>query len=396
MRVRVVGAALAALVLVAVNAAAATAGPIRFDKAQYDSPGNDTGSNASLNKEWISLTNHGKGKKDLTGWTVRDPQGGSKFTFPSGFTLKPGKTVNLHTGKGTNSKTDLYWRQDSYVWNNTGDKAVLKNKQGTKQDTCKWGGGGGKVDCSPAPTPTQWSCTEAGYGAMCGPYSYSGITNSNGYNTYVGVDCWANPQCTSTLEANNPGEWQVTTREPAGNTGVRTYPDVQQLTTNWNGHGWNDCADFCTDTPIAGLASLTSTYTEVTPRGGTIAQFAWDIWTTNNSGYPHEIMVWVDNSERGDGGATQVGTATIAGQAWTIYQYGDGELIWSLGAPGSFAQQGSGTVDLLAILKESIRQGFTSPNATIGQINAGWEICSTGGIDAKFSLSRYTLTGASL
>ncbi len=246
----------------------------------------------------------------------------------------------------------------------------------------------------PSSTPTgPWACTGQGYGAVCGPYGYPGITNSNGYNTYVTDDCWANPQCPYTLQANDPGHWQVVAREDAGNTGVRSYPDAQQLMTNWTGAGWGPCGS-CTDTPISGLSQLTSSYTEVTPRGGTIAQFAWDIWTNNNTGHPGEIMVWVDNSGRGAGGATQVGTATIAGQAWTIYEYGSGELIWSLGAPGTFDQQGSGTVDLLAILQESIRQGFTSPQAMIGQVNAGWEICSTGGIDETFSVSRYTLTGA--
>jgi hypothetical protein len=109
----------------------------------------------------------------------------------------------------------------------------------------------------------------------------------------------------------------VVATEPAGNTAVKTYPDVQQLFNNWcSGGGWGNCFN---DTPISGLAQLTSTYAETTPRGGTIAQFAWDIWTSNNSGHPNEIGVgrqlaaWF-------GGATQVGTA-IAGQAWTIYKY---------------------------------------------------------------------------
>jgi hypothetical protein len=107
-------------------------------------------------------------------------------------------------------------------------------------------------------------------------------------------------------------------------------------------------------------------------------------------------MVWVDNSKRGSGGATQVGTATIAGQAWTIYKYGSGELIWSLGAPGTFAQQGSGTVDLLAILKASIARGLMSPNAVIGQIDVGWEICSTGGVAETFRVTDYSITGVPL
>src|SRR5262245_42436481 len=115
MRVRVICAAVAVLVLLGSAAAAATAGPIQFEQVQYNSPGKDNGSNTSLNKEWISLTNQGNRKKDMSGWTVREPQG-RKFTFPPGFMLKPGATVHIHTGKGTDSKTDLYWRQDSYVW----------------------------------------------------------------------------------------------------------------------------------------------------------------------------------------------------------------------------------------------------------------------------------------
>jgi len=246
-----------------------------------------------------------------------------------------------------------------------------------------------------APPPAgSWACTTSAPSGNCGAYDYASITNSNGYNTYVGNNCWADPQCKQTISANNPGDWQVVATHPAGNTAVRTYPDVQQLFNNWcSGGGWGNCHN---DTPVSGLAQLTSTYAETTPRGGTIAQFAWDIWTSNNSGYPNEIMVWVDNSKRGSGGATQVGTATIAGQDWTIYKYGSGELIWSLGAPGTFAQQGSGTVDLLAILKASIARGLMSPNAVIGQIDVGWEICSTGGAAETFRVSKYTLTGAPL
>src|SRR3982750_3756068 len=49
---------------------------------------------------------------------------------------------------------------------------------------------------SSPPQPGNWTCTPpVGYGATCGAYAYAGIVNSNGYNTYVGVDCWANPQC---------------------------------------------------------------------------------------------------------------------------------------------------------------------------------------------------------
>ena len=118
---------------------------VRFSKVQYDSPGNETGNNKSLNHEWVVVMNHGNKAKYLTGWTIRDRQG-HVFKFPT-FKLKPGKRVKLHTGKGTNSNKDLYWKQNSYVWRNTGDKAILKNKSKTLVDSCKWGDGGGSSAC---------------------------------------------------------------------------------------------------------------------------------------------------------------------------------------------------------------------------------------------------------
>ena len=257
---------------------------------------------------------------------------------------------------------------------------------------------------SPTPTPTPptgWSCVvEKSEGNTGCPdnlstpgYVYPKLPNSNGYTTYVEKDCWGHPECQYKLEANNPGDWQVTAVEPAGETGVQTFPDAQQLTNNWcpNDPGFKDCTVASTDMQISQLTKLTSTYAESTPSGVT-AQFAWDLWASNNTASSvNEIMVWVDNHNRGSGGAPQVGTATINGQEWTIFRNGT-ELIWSLGAPGTFAQQTSATVDLLAILNASISKGFLSAGTRIAQVNAGWEICSTGGVDKTFRVTDYSVT----
>lgn len=255
---------------------------------------------------------------------------------------------------------------------------------------------------TPTP-PAAWSCvrTRADGNVGCptggstSGYVYPRLPNSNGYTTYVEKDCWGNPQCQYKLEANNPGDWQVTANEPAGNTGVRTFPDAQQLTNNWcpNDPGFKNCTVASTDMKISQLSSLTSTYAETTPNdAGVIAQFAWDLWVSGNTASSvNEIMVWVDNHNRESGGAPQVGAATIGGQAWTIYRNGT-ELIWSLGAPGTFAQQTSGTVDLLAILKATIDKGLLSAAAGVAQVNAGWEICSTGGTDKTFRVTDYSVT----
>jgi hypothetical protein len=240
-----------------------------------------------------------------------------------------------------------------------------------------------------APPPGGTACVTRDPSGNCGPYDYPQITNSNGFDTYVANSCWADPSCQQTVTARGPGNWSLSAHEPAGNTAVMTYPNVQQLMNNFSADGtWSGSGD----TPISGLATMTSTYTETMPHNsGTTAQAAWDIWLSNNGSHPNEVMVWVDNVNRGSGGAVRKATATVGGQDWTLYQFGGGELIWSLGAPGTFAQQSSGTVDLLALLHWLQNNGFAASSATIGQIDFGWEICSTGGMNETFTVSRYDL-----
>ncbi|WP_202805881.1 lamin tail domain-containing protein [Actinopolymorpha alba] len=115
---------------------AEAASSIQFGRIQYDSPGSDTGSNASLNAEWVVLKNVGSRAVSLRGWTVRDAQR-HVYTFGT-FTLNSGASVTLHTGTGTNSSTHRYWGSRAYIWNNSGDTATLKTASGTTADTCAW------------------------------------------------------------------------------------------------------------------------------------------------------------------------------------------------------------------------------------------------------------------
>jgi hypothetical protein len=114
-------------------------------KIRYDSPGTDRGSKTSLNAEYVVIKNTGTTTRSLTGWTVRD-KAHHVYTFPS-FKLKPGKSVKLHSGKGSNTSSNLYWDRGWYVWNNDGDKAILRSSSGTLTDTCTWGDGIGYKNC---------------------------------------------------------------------------------------------------------------------------------------------------------------------------------------------------------------------------------------------------------
>jgi hypothetical protein len=249
-------------------------------------------------------------------------------------------------------------------------------------------GPGATATPSPPPTPTGTACFLPGDGG-CGPYSYPQITNSNGFNTYVSNQMWScgTPgSCgAETLTAYNPGLWSVTSTQAAGNTAVLTYPDIQQLFNDWNGSGFNSGSNL-TDTPISGLAALTSTYSEdMHENSGTNAQAAYDIWTSNA-----EVMIWVDTSPlRGSGGAQQMGTGTLSGFPFTYYVYG---------GPGGLpiiklnTNHKSATIDILAALKYFQSVGAVASNASISQVNFGWEICSTGGVPETFNVTGYSLT----
>jgi hypothetical protein len=239
-----------------------------------------------------------------------------------------------------------------------------------------------------APTPAPSGTSTSDPNGSLGPYYYPNNTNTNGYNTYVGNNMWAagGSGMTQTLTAFGPDKWHVVAKAPAGNTGVLSYPDTQQLFNNWNGSGWNGSGNQ-TDTPISRLKQLTSTFAEnmnANPR--TDAEAAYDIWLSNTSG-PDEIMIWIDNANRGTGGATQLGSGSFGGQKWTLLQYQGGEVIWSLDA-----NEQSGAVDILAMLRDLQSRGLASSGAAIGEIDFGFEICSTGGVPETFSVSSYSLT----
>ncbi len=119
---------------------------MRMSKIQFDPPGEDDGSTSSLNKEWVQVHNFGVKSWTLTGWSLRDVSGYT-YAFPDGFTVAPGATVTVHTGPGKDRALHVYWGQGSYIWNNTGDKATLKNSSGKVVDTCSYSGTGASVTC---------------------------------------------------------------------------------------------------------------------------------------------------------------------------------------------------------------------------------------------------------
>lgn len=137
---------LTAVVLVVTVSAPALAA-IRIKKIAFDPAGADSGSNQSLNAEWILLKNTGDTAKELEGWKVLDQGPDHRYRFQA-LSLAGGDLVKLHSGQGSHMVTTgcggyctvhhYYWSLDNYVWNNDGDAAKLKKPSGTIADKCAY------------------------------------------------------------------------------------------------------------------------------------------------------------------------------------------------------------------------------------------------------------------
>lgn len=82
----------------------------------------------NLNGEWVEIANEGSSDQSLVKWTLEDKDNHT-YAFKN-YTLKAGSLVKVHTGKGDDTLTDLYWGRNSPVWNNDGDLATLKDASG--------------------------------------------------------------------------------------------------------------------------------------------------------------------------------------------------------------------------------------------------------------------------
>jgi hypothetical protein len=79
-----------------------------------------------LDSEFVIIQNNGDSALLMTGWKLKDGQG-SIFTFPQ-LTLYPGSTVQIHSGPGTDTAADLYWRLSAPVWK-SGELVALYDTQ---------------------------------------------------------------------------------------------------------------------------------------------------------------------------------------------------------------------------------------------------------------------------
>ncbi|WP_265108230.1 lamin tail domain-containing protein [Halosolutus halophilus] len=85
----------------------------------------------SPDEEYIVLENTADEPVDLSGFELRDREGGqvdgglSPFSFPDEFVLEPGETARITTGEGDSTETELYWGYNVNIWRGDGDVVRL-------------------------------------------------------------------------------------------------------------------------------------------------------------------------------------------------------------------------------------------------------------------------------
>jgi hypothetical protein len=186
-------------------------------------------------------------------------------------------------------------------------------------------------------------------------------------------DMWACPQAAcgkQTIWANSVRNWGAASTMAAGNTAVLTYPDIGRMFS---------------DKPVSSYHSIRNGFTESMPRQhkGLSAEAADDVWLNH---WNIEMMIWVDNVGRSLAGGTRIGSATIFGQHFTVWKYGDSEFIFDLDH-----NEKSGQTHILASLNWLISHGHVPAGATLTEAEFGWEIASTGGHSGDFRISNYWL-----
>jgi hypothetical protein len=184
----------------------------------------------------------------------------------------------------------------------------------------------------------------------------------------VDQDMWNNHGGTQILRACSYHSWSVTATQP-DTPDVNAYPNVHR--------------DL--DAPsLSSFSEITSRFASVGPGTGTY-NFAYDVWlngvATDGS---TEIMIWTD-THGAEPHVAQHGELTSRGVRYTVYR--GGRYIAFLGP-----NRAAGRVDLLSFFRYAVRRGWLRPDSTVGQIDYGVEIRSTGGRPLDFAVTDFALT----
>ncbi len=86
--------------------------------------------------EEVVLINEGDRPVDLSGWVLISVTGNQRFTFPAGTVLEPGGRLVVRSGPNASPGPGVLIWTSTYVWNNQGDPAELRDASGRLVARC--------------------------------------------------------------------------------------------------------------------------------------------------------------------------------------------------------------------------------------------------------------------
>ena len=96
-----------------------------------------TGFHPSSNPQddYVTLKNNTSGTLDLTGWWLKAENQSGRYDFPASFMLAAGASVNVVSGVGTDSATNLYIDLPFSLWTVSNNCVYVRDADGNLQDS---------------------------------------------------------------------------------------------------------------------------------------------------------------------------------------------------------------------------------------------------------------------
>jgi competence protein ComEC len=88
-------------------------------------------SDVDLDGETVTVMNGSGENVDISGWYLVSEEGNQRYDFPQGSTIEEGYYITVWSGPDAENRPPYYqlWT-NGYIWNNSGDAALLYNAQG--------------------------------------------------------------------------------------------------------------------------------------------------------------------------------------------------------------------------------------------------------------------------
>jgi hypothetical protein len=206
--------------------------------------------------------------------------------------------------------------------------------------------------------------------------------DSKGFGDYYAdADMWnsGGHDITQTMGVCSHNSWYVEASAASHQDGaVLSYPNMHRDYHNWSNGS---------EPKVSSFPAIQSTFEHSAPSGG-VWDVAYDIWLNGVADKNStELMIWTQNSGQRPAGSKR-DTVSISGHSWDFWASNDNKYI-AFVAPKAVT---SGTLDLKAFTKYLMDHGRLSSGSTLGQVDYGVEIVSTGGSKQRFDFTDFSVS----